>query len=157
MGNRQLREQAEAISSLLPALMRQLLNGQMDPAGGLPLRQLRVCAILQEGPRPMTWLSRSLGISLSATTQIADRLERAGLVRRVAQPSDRRIRWLQLTERAESMMRQRNEVRVRRVRAAIEQLPAEARSEILAALERLMAACQTNREEEPAAMTEIAP
>ena len=47
-------------------------------AAELPLAQLRVCGVLCDGPRPMSAVSRELGVSLSAMTQIADRLERAG-------------------------------------------------------------------------------
>ena len=49
----------------------------------------------------MSALSREFGVSLSAMTRIADRLERARLVKRVAEGGDRRIRHLQLTPRGE--------------------------------------------------------
>ena len=48
----------------------------------------------------MSSLGRELGVSLSAITQIADRLERAGLVTRVAKGGDRRVRRLELTRAA---------------------------------------------------------
>ena len=78
-------EEANKIASLLPALMRQLFTLDDDLAVDLPLAQLRVCASLQDGPLPMSALSRELGVTLSAMTQIADRLERANLVSRVAE------------------------------------------------------------------------
>ena len=87
----------------------------------MPLAQLRVCGILYDGPRPMSALSRELGVSLSAMTQIADRLERARLVNRVAEGADRRIRCLQLTERGQKLMRSREDARNRRVLAVLEQ------------------------------------
>lgn len=65
--------QARMLAGMLPTLMRQLVAGHDDPAGELPLRQLRVCSILCGGPRPMSWLSRELGVSLSAMTQIASK------------------------------------------------------------------------------------
>ena len=100
-------EQAETIATLLPALMRQLTAGDDDPAAELPLAQLRVCSVLCGGPRPMSALGRELGVSLSAMTQIADRLERARLVKRVAKGGDRRVRCLQLTDGGEKIMRLR--------------------------------------------------
>ena len=63
----------------------------------------------------MSALGRELGVSLSAMTQIADRLERASLVDRVNQGADRRVRLLQLTEKGQEMMRRHDEVRVRRI------------------------------------------
>ena len=74
-------------------------------------------------------------------TQIADRLERAELVNRVAKGSDRRIRCLQLTPRGEEMMRQRETARVRAVWSALEHMPPKTRADVLSALETLMGAC----------------
>jgi DNA-binding MarR family transcriptional regulator len=133
-------EQATAIADLLPRLMRRLFTFDKDPVAELPLAQLRVCAILLGGPRPMSAISRELGISVSAMTQLADRLERARLVQRVAAESDRRIRQLQLTDRGEKMMRRREEARIERVVAALGHLSATGRQEVLAALESLLAA-----------------
>ncbi len=101
MDNSNRFEEANQIASLLPALMRQLFMLDDDLAADLPLAQLRVCAILRDGPHPMSVLSRELGVSLSAMTQIADRLERAKMVSRVAEDSDRRVRCLQLTQKGE--------------------------------------------------------
>lgn len=138
-----LEQQARAIASLMPALMRGLFTFRGDGAAELPLAQLRVCAILSDGPRPMSTLSRELRVSLSAMTQIADRLERADLVKRVAEENDRRIRCLQLTPRGETMMRQREVARVQAVWAALEHLAPKARTDVLSALETLMGACRS--------------
>ena len=62
----------------------------------------------------MSVLSRELGVSLSAMTQIADRLERARLVKRQFEGTDRRVRSLQLTSRGQKIMQAREEARVQR-------------------------------------------
>lgn len=134
-------EQAQTLVSLLPTLMRRLFAMEDDPAAELPLAQLRVCVLLVEGPRAMSALSRELGVSLSAVTQLADRLERAGLVNRVAEGTDRRVRCLQLTEQGEKVLQFRNEVRTQRVRAVLEQLSPGSRRALLSALETLVDAC----------------
>jgi DNA-binding MarR family transcriptional regulator len=90
----------------------------------------------------MSALSRELGVSLSALTQIADRLERARLVKRVAFGCDRRVRHLQLTERGENLMRVREVARTQRVLAALEHLSPEAREEVTAAMQALLNACR---------------
>ncbi len=112
-------EEAVAIASLLPALMRQLFILDNDLTADLPLAQLRVCLCLQDGPLPMSVLSRELGVTLSAMTQIADRLQRANLVSRVAEEKDRRVRCLQLTPRAEKIMRRHEDSRIRSVSAVL--------------------------------------
>lgn len=134
-------EQARTIAVLLPTLMRRLAGPDDDLVAKLPLAQLKVCGVLQGGPRRMSSVSRELGVSLSALTQIADRLESALLVKRVAHGTDRRVRYLQLTERGESVMRLRGDARVRRTLAVLEHLSPKAREEVTAAIETLMNAC----------------
>jgi len=131
-------EQAKAIASLLPALMNELFTLDNNPVADLPLAQLRVCAILYDGPRPMSALSKKLGVSLSAMTQIADRLERAKLVSRVARGNDRRVRCLQLTPQGEEIMHRHRECKVQRVLAAMNHLSPKARKRIVDYLKLLM-------------------
>jgi DNA-binding MarR family transcriptional regulator len=135
-------EQARAAADALLMVTRQVFLPDDGVTSELPVAQLRVCGLLYGSPRPMSALSRELGISLSAMTQIADRLERADLVRRVAEGTDRRVRCLKLTERGEGIMRQREAARVRRVRAVLERLPLDARREALAMLEVLAKASE---------------
>ena len=144
-----LFEQARSITELLPAVMRGLFTVDGDPAAELPLSQLRVCRMLLScGPRPMSALSRELGVSLSAITQIADRLERARLVTRVAEENDRRIRCLQLTPHGEQIMRQREDVRIHRVLTVLEHLTPEMRQKMQGSLETLLEACVALKNEE---------
>ena len=133
-------EEAEAVASLLPALMRRLFTLDDDPVANLPLTQIRVCFSLLDGPRQMSALSHELGVTLSAMTQIADRMERAKLVCRVAEEKDRRVRCLQLTPRGEIIMRRHEDLRIRCISAVMEHLSPNERKEIIAALETLMQA-----------------
>ncbi len=136
-------EQAVQLEGLLPKLMRRLFTLEPDhPVADLPVAQLRVCIILQAGPRTLSAIGEELGISVSATTQIADRLERAGLVERVADPEDRRVKNLQLTAHGADLMRSRREVRVRRAEKALEHLSPEIRESILNAICTLLEAAQ---------------
>jgi DNA-binding MarR family transcriptional regulator len=135
-------DQARAIATALPALMRQLFAMENDPAAELPLGQLRVLVLLIERPQPMSALSRELKISLSAMTQLADRMERADLVERVAEGSDRRVRKLQLTSRGEKIIRYHEKARLQRVIDVVKRLSPRERREILAAFRALMAASE---------------
>jgi DNA-binding MarR family transcriptional regulator len=132
-----LPDEAKTVADLLLRFMRQLTAGLDDPVAHLPLAQLRVCVALRQGPLPMSALGRELGASRSAVTQIADRLERARLVRRVPRGDDRRIRCLQLTERGERMMRLHEAARLGRMSRVLGNLTAEERREVTAALRTL--------------------
>jgi DNA-binding MarR family transcriptional regulator len=97
--------------------------------------------LLYERPRAMSALSRELGVSQSAMTQIADRLERARLVRRSFAGSDRRVRSLQLTSRGQKIMQHREEARVQRAATVMERLPQQVRHELLSSMRQLLEAC----------------
>lgn len=134
-----LREQSEAVVSLLGGLMRRLFTLEVDdPAMELPGAQMRVCSVLIDGPRTMGAISKELSISHSAITQIADRLERAAMVERVPESDDRRCKSLRLTERGVEKMRSRRERRVSRMLRALDQLSADDRASVVSALRMLL-------------------
>jgi DNA-binding MarR family transcriptional regulator len=135
--------QAQEIVSVLPRLLRQLFTIYTgDPALELPGAQMRVCTILRDGPFSMTAISRELGITLSAMTQIADRLERSGMVERVAGSCDRRCKSLKLTEHGTEVMGRRSEWRRQRVLRALEHLSPDQRESIIGSLNTLLKAAQ---------------
>jgi DNA-binding MarR family transcriptional regulator len=130
-----LLQQAQFVSSTISRITRMVSAIDMnDPAVQLPIAQFRVCSILSEGPRTMTSLSRELGVTLSAMTQIADRLERTQLVERVTESDDRRVKSLQLTPHGTDIMLSRSQRRIHRVARALESLSPEAREQITRAL-----------------------
>ena len=142
MSNGEVTRQAEALVSMLPRLARGLFTIDTgDPAMELPIAQMRVCSILREGPRSMSALACELGISHSAMTQVADRLERSRYVERVAETADRRAKSLQLTPHGAKAMRRRYEKRLARVLQVIERLDPETRERAVSALEALLDAC----------------
>jgi DNA-binding MarR family transcriptional regulator len=141
-----IHEQAKTLASLLPTLMRHFMAGEEDPAAELPLAQLKVCNLLYHRPQSMSALSSELGISLSAMTQIANRLERDDLVKRVTKNNDRRVRCLQLTQRGQQMMQLREDVRVARALMVLEHLMPKARDQVLLMFKRLIRACEATRD-----------
>ncbi|MCW3097480.1 MAG: Transcriptional regulator, partial [Chthonomonadaceae bacterium] len=77
-------------------------------------------------------------ISVSAMTQIADRLERAGMVERVSGAEDRRVRLLQLSALGLERMQSRRAFRIDRAQEAMLQLSEEERHAILEAVHLLL-------------------
>jgi DNA-binding MarR family transcriptional regulator len=124
------------LDAIFKALARRVLVDD-NPAAELPLRQFRICMALFDEPRSMTQLSRELGVSQSAITQIADRLQSSGMVTRLPDGGDRRVRSLQLTPRARKMLRLRQERRVERVMDILEGMSAAARVDVLASMTAL--------------------
>ncbi len=152
-----LQTQAEQLEMLLPRLMRRLFSLQPDHlTTELPVAQLRVCTILQAGPRTLSAISDELGISVSATTQIADRLEKVALVERISGQDDRRTKKLQLSAHGREMMQSRRQWRTLRAATVLEQLSAVERDNVIQAVRALLAAADaatpTVRHDDPTSM-----
>jgi DNA-binding MarR family transcriptional regulator len=124
-----LHQQAIEVAQALPRLIRRFFAIDTEgPAADLPVAQLRICGILHSGPRTMSALSRELGISLSAVTQLADRLERSGLVERSVEKDDHRVKCLQLTEHGRQVVETRNKNRTQRIFDALSQMAPDERT-----------------------------
>jgi DNA-binding MarR family transcriptional regulator len=133
-----LREQALEVAETLPKLVRRFFVIDTEgPTAELPVAQLRVCGILASGQRTMSALSKELGISLSAVTQVADRLERAGLVERVVEGGDHRVKCLQLTECGRQVVERRNAARAQRIADVLTRMDSAERELAVAGLKAL--------------------
>lgn len=103
-GSAQLSRQelVERFLELRPALARRFaaarspeLRGEL---GSVTVHQLEVLHCLAGGDVTMSHLARRLDISVSAATDVADRLVRQALAERRADPRDRRVVVLALSE-----------------------------------------------------------
>jgi len=138
MTDESLGTECEQFVALLRLLIRRVFAlDPEDPSTDLPVAQLRVCALLNDGPRTVSTLARELAISVSAATQVADRLEAAQLVTRVADDDDRRVRNLVLTSHGADVARRRRARRLQSARALLARLSPAERKKALAALEVL--------------------
>ena len=142
----ELKQQAYELEHLLPAVMRHTFTlDPTHPLSEMPFGQFRLCTLLfREGKRTMSQVSEDLSISVSAVTQMADRLEKAGMVERVSDcGGDRRTRFLQLTDHGKTLMETRQERRITRATAILRLLSEDERREILSALDKLRAVGRT--------------
>ncbi len=93
----------ERFLELQPVLSRRLgacLTPELrEELGSITIHQMQVVMRLKPGPLTMRELARDLDVSESATTAAADRLVRQGLAERQADPTDRRVVRLALSER----------------------------------------------------------
>lgn len=132
--------QADAVHAALRTVVRNLL-GVDDSMMDLPLRQLKVCLTLYRHSRSMSEISRELKLSPSAVTQVSDRLERRGLIERVFQDEDRRVRKLRLTRKGQQLVRARERKQLRRIAAALDTLTADELGQVMTGLETLAQSC----------------
>ena len=129
---------------MLPEIARRLFTLPPDsPLAELTNTQLKVCAVLLAGQHTMSQLGEELGISVSAVTQIADRLIKLDMAHRLNTDSasgDRRVRYLALTPTGESLMRSRRDGRRERVAGVLQHLSAPEQNAVRSALELLLQA-----------------
>lgn len=98
--------------------LRTYLNKCLSDSGvTVTVAQCGILFLLKnKNSQTMTELSRVLGIDNSTLTGLTDRLEKAGMVRRIANPGDRRSSHIDITpagldetERAKKVIRRVNE------------------------------------------------
>ncbi len=135
MSETQVKQQAVELVAMIGRLMRNLFSLESgDLANELSVAHIRACNALYDAPKPITELARELGITTSAATQLADRLQRSGLVERVVSQQDRRVKLLHLTESGRQTIGARRARRVDRMVLALDRLSEEQREAVLAAM-----------------------
>jgi len=131
---------AGAVHSALRNAVRRFLSID-DSIMDLPLRQLKVCVSLYGHTRSMSEIGRELSLSPSAVTQISDRLERRGLIERVFQDEDRRVRKLRLTRKGQQLIRRRERQQLARIETALKALTEDEINRVLAGLHIITRSC----------------
>ena len=87
----------------------------------------------------MSHYGAELGLARSTVTNLVDRLERAGLVARIASPSDRRVTLVRLTESGRETMEARTRFTESDVVRGILALDATDQTTLAELLERIVA------------------
>ncbi|WP_330455663.1 MarR family transcriptional regulator [Streptomyces sp. NBC_00820] len=112
-------------------------------AGGLSTAASTAIARLgREGPQRLTVLARAEGVSQPNMTQLVTRMERGGLVQRVADPSDGRVVLVEATETGLEVFRQRRAERAEALQQLIEELAEPEQRAVKVALPALARAIQ---------------
>ena len=126
----------EIIGRLLDLSRRMRLHFEETAESlGLAPAEARSLHVLGD-PRPMSDLAGAMHCDASYVTQLADRMEEAGLVEREPDPDDRRVKRLVLTSKGKETRREL----VRRIHAttpALAGLDKSERAEFLALLRSL--------------------
>jgi DNA-binding MarR family transcriptional regulator len=98
---------AAAISGLLAVLRVSRVMERID--AGVSPQQYRILKLIGEGGERSARLAEKLAVARPTLTSIADSLVSAGLARRQAEPGDRRVVRLYLTEAGEAAVRRADE------------------------------------------------
>lgn len=132
---------AEELMGAVERLVRHVR--QSADAGGLSTAASSALGRLgREGPYRLTELARAEGVSQPNMTQVVTRMERAGLVRRVADSSDGRGVLVEATDTGLEIFRQRRAERTHALQLLVEELSEPEQQAVKVALPALARAIQ---------------
>ena len=110
-----------------------------DQIGTVSAVQLRAVTLLHQRPGAnLGELARGMGVSVSVTSRLVDRLVAAGLVDKRSSATSGREISLWLSECGEATLDRYDDLRLSRVRSRLEELSPEDASAVLSALEVLV-------------------
>jgi len=110
---------------------------------GLSLAEFRVLRVLFEtGPRLMVTLAMEQGMTAPGMTMVVDKLEEAGLVRRVRSDADRRAINVAITGKGGEKLKRATKLHDRFVERAINGMSNQEIESFIATLNRVLGAAQ---------------
>ncbi|BBH63752.1 MarR family transcriptional regulator [Actinoplanes sp. OR16] len=134
-------ELAAAVESSAEALTAVLESARLAQNPTVPPAQLRVLTIVAGNRHTnMSRLAEALDVVPSSASRLCDRLEATGLLRRVADPRDRREVRLLLTPAARRLLADLRDRRRQALGDVLDRMPAAARQDLLKALQAFEAA-----------------
>jgi DNA-binding MarR family transcriptional regulator len=149
-----MAEFTEVLNSWAEIFMRRSMHDFMrfGRGAGLSLTQISVLFHLRYGNRcGVSEIGERLGVSNAAASQLVDRLEHMGLLERLEDPDDRRLRHLSLTPKGTALVAESVLARGRWMERLTSNLSAEQQQAIAAALLTLtQAVVRLENESKPA-------
>jgi DNA-binding MarR family transcriptional regulator len=129
-------EVATTVESSVESLVAVLEQARLAQNPAVPPAQLRVLTIVAGNRHTnMSRLAETLGVVPSSASRLCDRLEATGLLRRVADPRDRREVRLLLTPAARRMLADLRARRRAALAEVLDRMPSEAQQELVRALQ----------------------
>lgn len=138
---------SKAVHELLEQKLLDRVTEEQVTASQITLLQL----LMESESATVSDVAAFLGVSAAAASKAVDRLERRGLLQRIATASDRRTSDLRLTESGRALVKRYEEDKIRTLEKAFRQFPAD---ELRAAAELLdrLATSLVNQSERPEAI-----
>jgi DNA-binding MarR family transcriptional regulator len=126
------------VDDALLALARMAMDASVraaDEIGGVSPVQLRALTALRQSPGAnLANLAERMGITVSTTSRLVDRLVTADWVHRHPAPGNRREVALTLTEVGRALLRSYDDRRLARLRDCLDRVPEDRRDAVVGAL-----------------------
>ncbi len=133
---------AERLEALFPSLLRALYRPKEgDPLSELTIGQIRIVRLLYAETHTVSSLGEELGMSISATTQMTQRLEGSGLVEKSDDPLDKRVKILRLSLLGKRLMDVRRAQRIDHVQRVLDGMSKDRQMQLIDVLDELRGEC----------------
>ncbi|NUR84783.1 MAG: MarR family transcriptional regulator [Nonomuraea sp.] len=129
------------LATALVALSHDVLHAFNDAGRGHELTAQQtelICAVIVRERVRMSDLGKLLHLEKSALSGLVDRAEQRGLIRRVRDPKDRRVTWVELTEEGHSLAVQTHCEVTSRINAMVERLEVGDQARLASVVEGLL-------------------
>ncbi|MEU6477554.1 MarR family transcriptional regulator [Streptomyces sp. NPDC047017] len=133
-----------AVEQMVRYVRRSARTGGLSPAASSALGRLG-----RDGPYRLTDLARAERVSQPNMTQLVTRMERAGLVRRVADASDGRGVLVEITDTGLTVFGQRRAERARALEELVEEMAGPEQEAVRIALPALARAIENRHSDHP--------
>lgn len=132
----------QSLNDVFTNVMKQIFLtpvSSCDPAqNDMTWSQRKILVFLEEhGPQKMSTVARQICVTLSAATAIVDKLVRAELVYREADPTDRRVIRIGLSEKGGELLSESLKVQARCFEDILEKLEPTKRAELVDAFRKI--------------------
>jgi DNA-binding MarR family transcriptional regulator len=139
MAARRSREPADEVLLTAVRWAMAISVRAADELGDLSPVQLRALTVLQENAGVnLNDLAQAMGVTVSTTSRLVDRLVAAGLVDRKPSPQTRREISLALSPAGRGRLQRYDRLRLAEARACLETVPPGERDSVVAALQQLV-------------------
>ncbi len=125
--------------SVLYRYRQRYLARELEPIGIAPGQVQLLSELRHHGGLSQDELASHLSLDKATTTRALQKLEEAGLVRRAVDPTNRRVKRVEMTEKGQELWPDVRRVRHGWTEAIIADLSAEERATALALLQRMAA------------------
>lgn len=120
-----LEKLALKLDLVLSELMHRLRVNTARECGLTGIQFFTLRYIVRQKQLTVTDIASTLNVTLSAVTGLVNRLVNMGLVKRQQDQGDRRVVWIQATEKGIALMEKANTIRAKDLNSFLRKLPPE--------------------------------
>ncbi len=128
------------LDNLLPVLIKHFQIPQPHKLLGIKItlqQYLALNMLIKKGRCMVSDLSKNLGVALSTMTELVDRLAKKQFVKKIKDLKDRRIVWINLTEKGTKIIQEINRKKQKYILNVLEKLTEKERKLLIDILERI--------------------